>query len=118
MQCPYCLPLTSIFLADQKPPVLCRGLFYEPVPKGCGQLRIKAEGAPDCIKISISDDGPGITPENLDVILEPFYSTKEVGNGTVWSSAYAMASSVNTAGNCGWRASPATGLRSTFASLS
>ena len=50
--------------------------------QGRGQLLIKAEAAPDCIKISISDDGPGITPENLDVIFEPFYSTKEVGKGT------------------------------------
>jgi len=118
VQCPYCLPLSSIFLADQKPPVLRRGLFYEPDPQRMQAVTHKTEGAPDCIKISISNDGPGITPENLDVILEPFYSTKEVGNGTVWGSAYAMASSVNMAGNCGWRASPATGLRSTFASLS
>ena len=49
---------------------------------GCGQLNIKAESSPEWIKISISDDGPGITPENLDVIFEPFYSTKEVGKGT------------------------------------
>ena len=79
---PLLLTTLQHFPCRSKAPVLCRGLFYEPVPKGCGQLRIKAGGEPDCIKISISDDGPGISPENLDVVLEPFYSTKEVDNGT------------------------------------
>ena len=47
-----------------------------------GQLYLKANSSPDWIKVSISDDGPGIPPENFDVIFEPFYSTKDVGKGT------------------------------------
>jgi two-component system NtrC family sensor kinase len=49
---------------------------------GGGQLCLKATTSPDWIKISISDDGPGISPDNFDVIFEPFYSTKDVGRGT------------------------------------
>ena len=49
---------------------------------GGGQLCLKATSTPDWIKISISDDGPGLSPDNFDVIFEPFYSTKDVGKGT------------------------------------
>ena len=54
-----------------------------------GQLYLKANSSPDWIKVSISDDGPGIPPENFDVIFEPFYSTKDVGKGTGRDLAYA-----------------------------
>ena len=47
-----------------------------------GQLAIRARTVGDRIRISISDDGPGITPLNLNQIFEPFFTTKEVGKGT------------------------------------
>ncbi|MCO4780750.1 MAG: response regulator [Candidatus Cloacimonetes bacterium] len=34
------------------------------------------------ISISISDDGCGISPQNIDKIFEPFFTTKDVGKGT------------------------------------
>ena len=34
------------------------------------------------IRLSIADDGPGITPDNLDHVFDPFYTTKQVGEGT------------------------------------
>jgi signal transduction histidine kinase len=34
------------------------------------------------IRVSISDNGPGIAPENLARIFNPFFTTKEVGKGT------------------------------------
>jgi signal transduction histidine kinase len=50
--------------------------------QGGGQLRIQATSSPNWIRISISDDGPGISPEKLNAIFEPFYTTKDVGKGT------------------------------------
>lgn len=34
------------------------------------------------VKLTVSDSGRGISPENLDRIFEPYFSTKETGKGT------------------------------------
>jgi signal transduction histidine kinase/sensor domain CHASE-containing protein len=49
---------------------------------GKGTLRIKSEIAENMIKVSFTDDGPGIDPANLQHIFDPFFTTKEVGMGT------------------------------------
>jgi len=48
------------------------------------QGRITLDGFIDDDKviIEVSDEGPGIAPEHLDQILEPFFTTKEPGEGT------------------------------------
>jgi len=35
-----------------------------------------------CAKVDISDDGPGIAPENRDRVFDSFFTTKDVGAGT------------------------------------
>ena len=45
-------------------------------------LTIQTETDEDIIRIKITDTGPGIPPEHLKRIFEPFYTTKEVGQGT------------------------------------
>jgi PAS domain S-box-containing protein len=47
-----------------------------------GQLVVKTEKTNGNIRISFTDDGTGIIPENLDKIFNPFFTTKEVGKGT------------------------------------
>jgi two-component system NtrC family sensor kinase len=41
----------------------------------------KDEGNPR-VAVSVKDSGEGIPKENLDKVLEPFFSTKPVGKGT------------------------------------
>jgi PAS domain S-box-containing protein len=47
-----------------------------------GMLTITTEKESDFIRISIGDDGLGISEENLKHIFDPFFTTKEVGKGT------------------------------------
>ena len=46
-----------------------------------GELEIKTASDPPWIKISFSDDGPGIPPELVNRIFEPFFTTKTRGMG-------------------------------------
>ncbi len=49
---------------------------------GRGRLEISTKRQGSSIEITITDDGPGIAPENLKRIFDPFFTTKEVGKGT------------------------------------
>jgi PAS domain S-box-containing protein len=54
-----------------------------PVPRiraVCASCRQKVEGR--FIELSVRDTGPGIPPEVMERMFEPFFSTKEVGRGT------------------------------------
>jgi len=46
-----------------------------------GKLVIKTVSDPPWVKISFSDDGPGIRPELVNRIFEPFFTTKAMGMG-------------------------------------
>jgi PAS domain S-box-containing protein len=47
-----------------------------------GTLTITTKKQNSNVRISIADDGPGISPENLGRLFNPFFTTKEVGRGT------------------------------------
>ncbi|MBM3174286.1 MAG: PAS domain S-box protein [Chloroflexi bacterium] len=49
---------------------------------GKGKLTISTEKSDSIIKISVKDDGPGIKPEIMDRLFDPFFTTREVGEGT------------------------------------
>ncbi|HKV39316.1 MAG TPA: ATP-binding protein, partial [Blastocatellia bacterium] len=51
-----------------------------------GNIRIATEpdvrNNQDWVVLSVADDGPGIEPEAIGKIFDPFYTTKDVGSGT------------------------------------
>jgi signal transduction histidine kinase len=47
-----------------------------------GSLTITTQSVRDMVRASFTDDGPGISIENLRHVFDPFFTTKEVGKGT------------------------------------
>jgi signal transduction histidine kinase/CheY-like chemotaxis protein len=47
-----------------------------------GMLRIASNFHDGQARVTLTDNGPGISPENLGKIFTPFFTTKEVGKGT------------------------------------
>ncbi len=47
-----------------------------------GTITTDFERDDDHIRVTVTDDGAGINPENLPKIFEPFFTTKPVGEGT------------------------------------
>ncbi len=49
---------------------------------GGGQLTIRGRASVGMSLLSVTDDGPGIAPENLSRVFDPFFTTKKLGDGT------------------------------------
>jgi len=47
-----------------------------------GKLTIVTERVGNIVRVSFTDDGPGISPDNMKQLFTPFFTTKEVGKGT------------------------------------
>jgi PAS domain S-box-containing protein len=57
-----------------------------------GHIKIRTERIPDAVRITITDDGPGIPEAVQRKVFDPFFTTKPVGKGTGQglSMAYAV----------------------------
>jgi PAS domain S-box-containing protein len=47
-----------------------------------GRIELRTDHRGSAVVVSVSDSGVGIAPENIDRILDPFFTTKKVGAGT------------------------------------
>ncbi|MBN1643987.1 MAG: PAS domain S-box protein [Dehalococcoidales bacterium] len=62
--------------------IIINAEFFMIEAHGKGVLTIVTEKAGDCVRVSFTDDGPGIPKENMKYLFSPFFTTKEVGKGT------------------------------------
>jgi len=87
---------TETHLAKRLPPVMSNNSQLEQVflniivnaeqamleAHNKGTLKIYSEQREDFVRITIADDGPGISRGNMSRLFTPFFTTKEIGKGT------------------------------------
>ncbi len=61
---------------------LLNNAIYALKDKNSGEIRIHCSREDESILITVADNGCGISPENLEKIFLPFFTTKPVGQGT------------------------------------
>lgn len=84
---------TELDLADELPTVwgredALRGMLMnlslnavQAMDKG-GRLTLRTRQVGDHVVLEVQDDGPGIAPEHMERLWDPFFTTKPVGQGT------------------------------------
>jgi signal transduction histidine kinase len=65
-------PLNQVFL----------NLLDNAIRAGTGIISIRIDEEDDILRISIGDDGQGISPEDVERVFDPFYSNRKDGSGT------------------------------------
>ncbi len=71
------------------------------------RIEINATGIDGSVAIEVSDQGPGLTPEQQEHIFEPFYTTKTAGHGLGLAVSRELAQSMGA--SLYWRKTPARG---------
>ncbi len=59
----------------------CQAMVERKADGGCSVVRIGSRAASNRVEVSVSDAGPGISPDTLEHIFEPLFSTRAFGVG-------------------------------------
>lgn len=70
---------------------LCRNAIQAMANVENGWLRVEVLGIDDRLAVRVTDGGPGMSPEVLGRVFDPFFSTKAEGSGLGLSVSYALA---------------------------
>ena len=81
------------------------------MPEGGGRLKISTRVGDGGARLVVEDDGPGIRPELLEKVQEPFFTTKEGGTGLGLAICRALA--WQNGGHLTIASAPGTGTRVT-----
>ena len=79
-----------------------------------GTIRIVTRVDDEEVSIEVADDGPGIPPELLDRIYEPFFTTKEIGQGSGQGLAIARTTMEHHHGSIECASVPGSGTKFTL----
>lgn len=84
-------------------------------PSG-GEVLVQLSGGDETVEVSVTDDGAGIEPDDIDKIFDRFYRTQTAANGAVKGSGLglAIARAMIESQNGHLRAASAFGVGSTF----
>jgi signal transduction histidine kinase len=83
----------------------------EAMPRG-GRLRVSARAQDDGVAFTVADSGPGIAPEDLPHLFEPYFTRKEGGTGLGLAIAQRIAE--EHGGRLEAVSTPGAGARFTF----
>jgi len=78
------------------------------------RLSVATERAGGCVRISVADNGPGMSREVIDHAFEPFFSTKADGQGTGLGLAQVYGFAQQTGGEAAIDSEPGHGVRVTL----
>jgi PAS domain S-box-containing protein len=59
--------------------------------RSTGDMKVSIARARDSVRVSVTDDGVGISPENISKIFDPFFTTKRPGGGAGLGLTISMA---------------------------
>ena len=57
------------------------GRYTAPTDSGGGRVTVRVERQDGHARIAVLDEGPGVRPENLPRIFDPYFSTHDTGTG-------------------------------------
>lgn len=58
--------------------------------EGGGEVRFRTRNSGSCVRLTIEDDGPGMSPEVLEKVYTPFFTTKPQGRGLGMAAAWGV----------------------------